>query len=332
MPVSTANANGLQLEYETFGRAEHPAILLIMGLGGQLTLWPEAFCRALADAGHYVIRYDNRDVGLSTKLDALGKPRVLRASVGYKLGMPVRAAYTLDDMAEDAIGLLDALNIGTAHVIGASMGGMIAQLLGARYPQRVKSLVLIMTNRGGRFAKGPSVKVALRLLKRPVTRDRDTLIDHSLATWKMIGSPSYQTTHEEMRARVAEHFDRAHDPAGVARQTLAILASASRKPLLGGITAPTLIVHGAIDPLIPVAAARDLARLIPGAKLEIIPGMGHDLPQPLMPGLAASVLQHIAGKPKVVTMVPRASRPQLLPLLGRRRAAGSRRGRSAVTH
>ncbi len=328
--MSSVAANGLQLEYETFGRPEHPAILLIMGLGAQLTLWPESFCRALANAGHYVIRYDNRDVGLSTKLDALGKPRVLRASVGYKLGMPIRAAYTLDDMAEDAIGLLDALKIGRAHVIGASMGGMIAQLLGARYPQRVRSLVLIMTNRGGRLAKGPSIKVALRLLKRPATSDRDTLIDHSLATWKMVGSPGYQASNSSMRAMVAGHFDRAHDPAGVARQTLAILASGSRKPLLGSITAPTLIVHGAIDPLIPVAAAYDLARLIPGSRLEIIPGMGHDLPAPLLPGLAASVLRHIGEEPRPITFIPRTSRPKLLPVL-RRRAAGER-ARPAVSH
>jgi pimeloyl-ACP methyl ester carboxylesterase len=328
--MSSVAANGLQLEYETFGRPEHPAILLIMGLGAQLTLWPERFCHTLAAAGHYVIRYDNRDVGLSTKLDALGKPRVLRASVGYKLGLPIRAAYTLDDMAEDAIGLLDALQIRRAHVVGASMGGMIAQLLAVRYPQRVRSLVLMMTNRGGRLAKGPSIKVALRLLKRPATTDRDRLIDHSLATWKMVGSPSYHASSAEMRALVASQFDRAHDPAGVARQTLAILASGGRKPLLGRISAPTLIVHGAIDPLIPVAAAHDLARLIPGSRLEIIPGMGHDLPEPLLPGLAASVLRHIGAETRPITLTARKSRSELLPVLGRR--AVGERVRAAASH
>lgn len=327
--MSAIAANGLQLEYETFGRAEHPAILLIMGLGAQLTLWPESFCRTLADAGHYVIRYDNRDVGLSTKLDSLGKPRVLRASVGYKLGLPIRAAYTLDDMADDAIGLLDALGIARAHVVGASMGGMIAQLLAARYPQRLRSLVLMMTNRGGRLAAGPKLKVAMRLLKRPQTTDRETLIDHSLATWKMVGSPAYQTSHLDMRAHVARQFDRAHDPAGVARQTLAILASESRKPLLAGIAAPTLVIHGAIDPLIPVAAAHDLMRRIPGAKLEVIPGMGHDLPAPLLPGLAASVLRHLGAEARPIVVPLRARRARLLPEVLRRRVAGEH-GRAAV--
>lgn len=320
--VSSVAANGLQLEYDTFGSPERPAILLIMGLGAQLTLWPESFCQRLAAAGYYVIRYDNRDSGLSTQLDALGKPKTLRAGIGYKLGLPIRAGYTLDDMADDAIGLLDALGIQRAHVVGASMGGMIAQLLGARFPQRVRSLSLLMTSRGGRRAAGPSLKVALRLLKRPETRDREVLVEYSLQTWKLVGSLPYLPPEDEMRELVGRQIDRAHRPAGAARQTLAIFASAGRKALLGRIAVPTLIVHGAIDPLIPVAAAFDLMRRIPGARLEVVPGMGHDLPTALLPQLADSILRHLGHHANgALLAAPRAARRPLLSRLARRRSA-----------
>jgi pimeloyl-ACP methyl ester carboxylesterase len=293
LAMPQATANGLSLEYETFGKPENPAILLIMGLGAQLTLWPENFCRALAKAGYYVIRYDNRDVGLSSKLDSHHKPRLVRAGLAYKLGLRVRASYTLDDMAQDAVGLLDALGIRRAHVIGASMGGMIGQILGAKYGERLRSLVLVMTNSGHPRLPGPSLKISLRLVKRPKRHDRETLIQHAFETWQMIGSPGYPVPDAERLERISQHFDRAHHPRGLARQTLAIFASGDRSTLLPNITTPTLIVHGEDDLLVPVAAAYDLAKRIPQSTLNVIPGMGHDLPDPLIPTIAASVLHHI---------------------------------------
>ncbi|MDB5987383.1 MAG: alpha/beta fold hydrolase [Nevskia sp.] len=289
-----AKANGLTLEYETFGRPQAPAILLVMGLGGQLTLWPDSFCQALAEAGYYVIRYDNRDVGLSSKIDEAGRPRLMRAGLAYTFGLPVKAGYTLDDMAQDAIGLLDALAIKHAHVIGTSMGGMIAQILAAKYPKRISSLVSLMSTSGNPRLPGPAWKIRMRLVKRPTTQDRETLILHAMGTWRLICSPDYRPSEQELRASVERGFDRSSHPRGLARQTLAILASGSRLGLLAAIRAPTLIIHGAADRLLPVAAAYELAEHIAGARLEIIPGMGHDLPEPLIPRIVASILRHFA--------------------------------------
>ena len=314
--MAQAMANGLMLEYETFGRPEAPAILLIMGLGAQLTLWPEAFCRTLAKAGYYVVRFDNRDVGLSTKLDSHGKPPLMRASLAYKCGLRVRSSYSLDDMACDAVGLLDALGIRRAHVVGASMGGMIAQILGAKFAERLRSLTLVMTSSGHPRVPGPSIKVGLRLVKRPKSHDRDTLISHSLTTLKMIASPGYPLSDAERRARAERHFDRAHYPRGLARQTMAIFASGDRSPLLPKITAPTLIIHGREDLLVPVAAGYDLAERIAGSTLEVIPGMGHDLPDELVPGIAMSVLRHVGGVEH-----RRAASPRLVPAASRKAAA-----------
>lgn len=293
--MAQAQANGLTLEYETFGRPEAPAILLIMGLGAQLTLWPESFCRSLAQAGYYVIRYDNRDVGLSTKLDHLGRPQLMRASLAYRLGLPVRARYTLHDMADDAVGLLDALGIRRAHVVGASMGGMIAQILGARFGERLHSLVMVMTSSGHPRVPGPSLRVGLRLVRRPKSRDRETLIAHTLETSKIFASPGFPVSEQERRTKVERHFDRAYHPRGIARQTVAIFASRDRSALLPRIAAPTLVIHGLDDVLVPVAAGYDLAERIRGATLEVIPGMGHDFPEPLVPRITDLVLRHVGS-------------------------------------
>lgn len=291
--MAQAAVNGLRLEYETFGARGASPILLIMGLGAQMTIWPDRFCQRLADAGHYVIRFDNRDVGLSTQLDEMGKPALMRASLAYKLGRPVRAGYTLDDMAEDAIGLLDALGIERAHVIGASMGGMIAQILAARFGHRLQRLVLLMTNSGSRRIPGPSLKVGLRMLRRPTTADRATLVEHSLQTWKLVASPAWPLSDDERRNLIERQFDRAHRPRGAARQLAAMLASGDRTPLLSRITAPTLVIHGEADCLVPVQGGQDLAARIAGARLETIPGMGHDLPEPLLEPIAGLVLGHL---------------------------------------
>ncbi len=290
--MSQAHANGIQLEYETFGQPSDPAILLIMGLGGQLVLWPEALCRALAQGGYYVIRYDNRDVGLSSKIDSAGKPDLSRASLRYVLRLPLRSGYTLDDMAADALGLLDALNIRKAHVVGLSMGGMIGQILAAQHGERLLSFTAIMTSSGNRGLPQPSLSLRLRLTRRPKSTTREALVQHSINTWKLIGSPGYPTGDAELRAMVERDQARSLYPRGMARQTLAIMASPSRVPLLRRITAPTLVIHGLADPLVPVAAGRELARLIPGARLELIEGMGHDLPAPLLPRIAGSILGH----------------------------------------
>ena len=290
--MAKARSNGLELEYETFGDPKHPPILLIMGLGGQLIHWPEAFCESLAKAGHYVIRYDNRDVGLSTRISGHGRTQLIRAGLKSMLGLPVRAPYTLDDLALDAVGLLDALKIKSAHIIGVSMGGMIGQILAAKHHARVKSFVCWMSSSGNPRLPGPSLKVRLRLVTRPPKLDRESLIRYSMQTWRMIGSPGYPIEEKLLRARVERTFDRAYYPAGLARQTLGILASGNRLSLLKRIKAPTLVLHGQDDALIPVAAAHDLARHIPDSRLEIIKGMGHDLPPQLLPRLTQSVLAH----------------------------------------
>lgn len=291
------HANGIHLEYETFGDPAHPPILLIMGLGAQLVLWPEAFCEALARAGHYVVRFDNRDVGLSTRMKQAGKAQLMRAALASTLRLPVRAPYTLDDMAHDALGLMDGLGLKRAHVVGASMGGMIAQILAAKHPERVASLTLVMTTSGNPRLPGPSLRIKLRLVKRPPLLDRESLIQYSMETWRLIGSPAWPTDHATLRAKVERNYDRAHYPAGLARQTLAIIASGSRVPLLRRISAPTQVIHGDADPLVPVAAAHDLARHIPHARLEIIKGMGHDFPPVPMQRIHELILELARSTP-----------------------------------
>lgn len=312
--MAQAAVNGLRLEYETFGQPGASPILLIMGLGAQMTIWPDRFCRLLAEAGHYVIRFDNRDVGLSTQLEEMGQPALMRASLAYTLGRPVRAGYTLDDMADDALGLLDALGIARAHVIGASMGGMIAQILAAKAGERLQRLVLLMTHSGSRRIPGPSLKVGLRMLRRPTTADRATLVEHSLKTWKLVASPAWPLSDAERRTLIERQFDRAHRPRGAARQLAAMLASGDRTPLLSRITAPTLVIHGEADRLVPVQGGRDLAARIAGARLETIPGMGHDLPEPLLDAITGSVLRHLQAAapsplPRPRPTLPRQPRP-----------------------
>lgn len=314
--MPSVRANGLQIEYESFGEATHPAILLIMGLGGQLVMWPDGFCAGLARAGYRVIRFDNRDVGLSTKLDHLGKPALLRASLAYTLGLPVRAPYTLDDMALDTLGLMDALSIESAHVVGISMGGMIAQLLAGRHLARVRSLTSIMSSSGNPRLPGPTLPVRLHMIRRPARRDREGLIAHGIRTWRLIGSPGYPDTEAELREKVARQIDRNVHPAGFVRQMTAIMASKSRVPLLRCIQVPTLIIHGKQDPLVPVAAAHDLVRHLPQARLEIIDGMGHDLPRALLPRIEALILEHVGEAERIA---------------GERGLARERRGRCAGT-
>jgi pimeloyl-ACP methyl ester carboxylesterase len=270
-------------------------ILLIMGLGMQLTAWPAPLVDGLNGLGHAVIRFDNRDIGLSTKRAEWGRPNLVAMALRQAIGLPVHATYTLDDMAADTVGLLDALGVARAHVLGVSMGGMIGQLLAARYRERVASFTCVMSSSGARYLPGPTGKARRALLSRPRdTHDHDAIVDHFVQVYRAIGSPGYPTPEPQLRMHIAHGVRRAHHPLGVVRQLAAIAASGDRSRLLRDIAAPTTIVHGRSDPLVPVAAAHDLARKIPGAELRIIDGMGHDLPEQLLPVLVDAVRDTIA--------------------------------------
>ncbi len=281
-------ANGLQLEVEDLGPADGEPLLLIMGLGMQLLAWPDEFVAQLTERGFRVIRYDNRDIGLSQSLDHLGTPSIALASMQHLLHLPIKSPYSLADMAEDARGLLDALGLASAHVCGASMGGMIAQHLAARHPQRLRSLTLMMSSSGARHLPGPSFQVRSALLARP-PREPQALVAHSAAFMRLIGSPAYPCPPGWVEQRTAGAIARSYKPRGQLRQLLAVAADADRRPLLGRIRAPTLVIHGDADPLVPVPAGRELARLIPGARLDEIAGMGHDLPPALWPRFVAGI-------------------------------------------
>lgn len=278
-----AQANGIEIEYETFGEPTNPAVLLIMGLAAQLTRWPMPLVEDLVARGYFVIRYDNRDVGLSTKFDDAPVPE-LPALIGAMMtGQKPDVPYTLNDMAADAVGLLDALDIRRAHVMGASMGGMIAQLVAAAYPDRVLSLTSIMSSTGNP-ALPPSKPEAMAVLTtRPTGNDRDVMIAHGIRGERVIGSPGYPVEESTLRARVERDFDRMHYPPGAGRQLAAVVSNGDRRAAIATIKAPTMVIHGADDPLVPVEAGRDTAATIPGAEITEVSGMGHNLPDALIP-------------------------------------------------
>ena len=287
MQVST---NGIRLEVEDHGPASGEPLLLVMGLGMQLVAWHDDFVRSLVERGFRVIRFDNRDIGLSQSFDALGMPSLGWASVKHLLGLRLSSPYSLVDMANDTAGVLDALGITSAHVCGASMGGMIAQQLAVRHPQRVKSLTLMMTSSGARRLPGPSLKVRGAMLSRPADpKNIDSVVAHYVSLYKLIGSPGYPASDVWLRQRLNMSVRRSHRPQGTARQLMAIAADGDRSALLARIKVPTQVLHGLADPLVPVAAGHDLARKIGGAKIELIEGMGHDLPVPLWPQFVASI-------------------------------------------
>lgn len=284
------DTNGVTLTYDTLGNPKGEPILLIMGLGLQLISWPDAFCQGLVDRGYYVIRFDNRDCGLSTKMDQFGTPNLGLAFIKSLLRLPLSASYTLNDMAQDTVGLLDALDIENAHIVGVSMGGMIAQIIAARYPQRTRSLTSIMSTSGRRSLPGPTAAARKALLSRPANpHDPDSVAEHLIRTFRIIGSPGYPTPDPVLRERIGATVRRNVHQAGVARQLLAIAASGDRVALLKKIQIPALVIHGKNDPLIPIACGRDTAWLIPGAILREIDGMGHDL----APGLHDMLLDLI---------------------------------------
>jgi pimeloyl-ACP methyl ester carboxylesterase len=288
-------ANGLQIEVDIQGPEQGEPILLIMGLGMQLIGWPDELVQMLAQRGFRVIRHDNRDVGLSQGFDRLGVPNVMVEALRQRLRMRVRAPYQMADMAADALGVLDALGIERVHLCGASMGGMIAQHIAAKHPRRVKSLTLIMTTSGARGLKQPHPRVLRVLLSRPQTADAQTYMTHMKHVLSVIGSPAYPPDPQRLQQRLMASFTRAYRPAGTARQLVAVAADGDRSPLLHRIVAPTRVIHGEADPLVPVPAAHDLVAKIPGAVADIVPGMGHDLPQPLLPRIAEGIVQN-AGR------------------------------------
>jgi pimeloyl-ACP methyl ester carboxylesterase len=287
-------ANGITLEYDTFGAADAPPILLIMGLGAQMILWDEEFCTRLSERGYRVIRFDNRDVGRSTKLDALGLPDVAAAMMAAATRQPFAAPYLLADMAADAAGLLDGLNIRSAHVVGASMGGMIAQTLTIQHPERVRSLTSIMSSTGNPELPPPTPE-AMSALMSPPPVDRAAAIEHAVFVFRTIGSPGFPFDEEFVRRRAALSYERGFNPPGVVRQFVAILSSGSRNEALRSLRTPTLVIHGVADPLVPIAAGRDTAAAIPDAEIIEIDGMGHDMPRPLWPRLIDGIA-NLAGR------------------------------------
>jgi pimeloyl-ACP methyl ester carboxylesterase len=291
MPV--VEANGITIEYESLGDPAAPPILLIMGLGMQLVAWPDPFCQALVGHGFRVVRFDNRDCGLSSKIEVRRQPNLVAAIASAWLRLPVRAPYTLDDMAADTVALLDALGIRRAHVVGLSMGGMIAQVVAARYPDRVLSLTSIMSSSGRRRVSKPRPEAKRALLGKPTDpRDLDSVVEHLVGVFGVIGSPAFPKDRAALRDQIARNVRRGYYPRGVARQLVAIIASGDRRRLLRKIRVPTLVIHGGADPLVPVEAGRDTAHNIAGAKLRVIDGMGHDLPPELLPILVEAIVAH----------------------------------------
>jgi pimeloyl-ACP methyl ester carboxylesterase len=282
--MATAQANGLKLEYDTVGDPGDPALLLVMGLGAQLIDWPAEFCARLAGRGYHVIRFDNRDAGLSDGLDHLGAPDIAAVFAGDFRTAP----YRLADLAADTAGLLDALGIDRAHVVGVSMGGMIAQQLALDVPDRVRSLCSIMSTTGDRSV-GLSTPEALAALTRPAAANRDEAIAAVVATSRIIGSPGFPEDPSELLRRATAKVDRAYRPAGRARQYAAILASPDRTARLAEVTVPTVVIHGENDPLVDVSGGRATAAAIPGAELVVVPGMGHDLPVDAWPQIIDAI-------------------------------------------
>ncbi|MEN9677440.1 MAG: hypothetical protein RIS76_3336 [Verrucomicrobiota bacterium] len=280
--IMRVRANHVGIEVDVHGPDSGEPLLLVMGLGMQLIGWPDELVAALVARGFRVIRFDNRDAGLSDGFDQLGVIDMRWAVVRYFLRMKVGSPYSLADMAEDTRGVLDALGVGTAHVCGASMGGMIAQHLAAGHPERVRSLTLLMSSSGARGLPGPSLRILHAMFFSRRARDPASAMERRLRLKALIGSPGYPLDPVRARARLEASIARAWRPAGAARQAAAIVADGDRTPLLGRIQAPTQVIHGSADRLVPPAAGRSLAAGIPGARAEFIDGLGHDFPVPLL--------------------------------------------------
>ncbi len=293
-------SNGISIEVEDTGadcsQAGRPVVLLIMGLGMQLVAWPPAFVQGLVDQGFRVVRFDNRDIGLSQHFDHLGVPNLLWESLKYRVGFAVKAPYSMHDMAADALGVLDGLGIRRAHLVGVSMGAMIAQRAALAAPDRVLTLSSIMGSSGARYLPGPKSQVLRVLLSRPKGTDEQAIVDYYVRLFRAIGSPGFPLDEAALRERVLAATRRSYHPAGSLRQMAAIASDARRADELPRITIPTLVLHGKDDPLVPYACGEDTARRIRGSRFHGIEGMGHDLP----PGVVECLLQ---------PLVPHLQRP-----------------------
>lgn len=282
-------ANGIEIAYQEVGDPDGQPLLLIMGLGTQMLAWDEGFCSMLAERGFRVVRFDNRDIGHSTMIDAAGMP----ARLDMMRGRRDTAAYLLADMAEDAFGLMDQLGIEDAHLVGASMGGMIAQTMAIQRPQRVRSLVSMMSSTGNRWLGWPTWK-AFAVLLAAYPKSREAYIERAFRTFGTIGSPGFPMDRDRLARMVGEMYDRSHNPAGVLRQMHAISASGDRTAALRRLDLPTTVIHGNRDPLVRPVAGRATARAIPGARLRMIDGMGHDLPRELWPDFVEEIATNAA--------------------------------------
>lgn len=290
--MPTVRANDIEIYYEESGPAAGPVILLVMGLGTQMIAWPEDMIQGLVAKGFRVIHYDNRDVGLSQRMDGAPAANLVWTMVKARFGLPMRPAYTLTDMMHDGIALLDALGIAKAHIAGASMGGMIVQLMAAHHPDRVLTMTSIMSSSGRPGLPGPRADIRKRLMApRPSNPTREEAVRLGAASIEAIAFADKKRPHDAFADMAARAFDRGYYPIGMKRQLLAIIADGSRVERLKTIKVPTLVVHGGADPLVPKEGSEDIARLIPAARLEIIEEMGHDLP----PSQVGRMVDLIAG-------------------------------------
>jgi pimeloyl-ACP methyl ester carboxylesterase len=296
MPQTTAN--GITIEYDEHGDKNAPPVLLVMGLGAQMTLWPQELVDALVERGFRVIRYDNRDIGLSHKMEGAKSPGIVKMMLLSRFGFKPKVPYTLADMADDGIGLLDALGIAKAHIVGASMGGMIAQHMAFSHPERVLTLTSIMSTTGNRKLPAATKEAMSALTKRPESMDEEVLVEHGVKVATAIGSPGYRSDPDKVRERSRALIKRSFYPQGMPRQLAAIIADGDRRERLQSVKAPTLVIHGEADPLVPLAGGQDTAAHISGARLKTIPGMGHDLPLELVDEIADAIAEHArAGEP-----------------------------------
>jgi pimeloyl-ACP methyl ester carboxylesterase len=292
MPI--VKANGIDIAYEMHGPDDGPVVLLIMGLGGQLAMWPAAFVDDLVGAGYRVVRFDNRDIGLSTKFEGERTPPIVPQMLLRRIGVKLKTPYHVADMADDAAALMEALDIDSAHVVGVSMGGMIGQFLAANHPARVTSFTAIMSSTGNPKLPRPQREVLNALLRRgPPPATREDIIDQTVAAFTVIGTPGEDQNTNGMRDIIATCVDRDHTPSGRVRQTAAIVAAGDFRHVTRRVAAPTMVIHGSADPLVSPEGGRDIAQTVPNARFEIIDGMGHDLPPRFLPRITELVLGHL---------------------------------------
>lgn len=298
--MPTLKANGIQIAYDTFGDRLSPALLMIMGFSGQMILWEEAFCRQLAGRGFYVIRFDNRDVGLSSRIENQNSPEGMFSFEKFLRGQTIKTPYTLDDMACDAIGLMDGLGIDKAHICGTSMGGMIAQIMAIQFPDRVLSLISMSSTTGnpGLVPLDAMTGELPKELPAPVPHDRLANIEFTTKGLRELSGPGFPFDEDYAREVATLSYDRSFYPEGAERQLLAIMGSGNRRPFLEKLSVPTLVIHGDADPLVPVEGGRDMAEAIQGAEMLVIEGMGHDMPRQVWPKIVDAIAAH-AGKASI---------------------------------